>query len=122
MADKEFDKFSLYIFIGYFVLLFILELVLKDRKKAKEPTPAELLMTEKTRYYRTMNVELPKISASLQLMSKTKEKPSTDDLKKTPVDTKQPVLIPNPPSRKSALDLGPDPLIDSTPKRTTRKR
>lgn len=128
MADKEFDRFSLYIFIGYFVFLFIIEFLLKDRKKVKEPTPAELLMTEKTRYYRTMNSELPKISASLQLIAKTKEiSPTTPttpttDVKKTSADMKQPV--PTPPIRKSSLDLGPAPLIDipSKPKRTARKK
>lgn len=105
MADEKFNTYCVYIFMAYMLFLFLFEFLLKGKKK--EPTPAEVLMTEKTRYYRVMSAELPKISASLQLLAIPKETPS---IKKEP--TQQPTP---PPARKSGLDLGLGPMIETPP-------
>ncbi len=111
MADEKFNTYCVYIFMAYMLFLFLFEFLLKGKKK--EPTPAEVLMTEKTRYYRVMSAELPKISASLQLLAIPKEIPA---VKKEPIQrpTPTPQTVP-PPARKSGLDLGLALMIETPP-------
>lgn len=52
---------TLCFFVFYIILLFM--------KGSSKPTPKSLLVLEKTKYYATLNAEIPKISAALAAIS-----------------------------------------------------